>query len=97
MGIEKMVEILGKVNGKNYFIVKRIADASSMAKSYKRYIIELWDFGCKGQYVKNLILSVCNTGIVTGEHLEELDRNTEDMFIQKIMKMVDVNKLSTVK
>lgn len=79
MEIEEIIDLLGEVRNSKYVVKRTLKNASTMAKGFKYYIIELWMPNAEAP-----LCSVKTLGQYTIEHREEIKSNTEREFLEKV-------------
>ena len=71
------------------FIVRRdLKEASSVAKIYKDYIIELWEVDIKNPKGKRCILSEHEIGQWTDRNKDDLVKNVELKFVEQLLRNI---------
>jgi hypothetical protein len=71
------------------FIVRRdLKEASSVAKVYRDYIIELWEIDIKNSKNNKLILSEHEIGQWTDKNKDDLVKNVELKFIEELLRNI---------
>lgn len=87
MILEKIVAILGKEDGRRYVLRRLVRPASSIAKCYKTYVMELWEVKAAG----NVML--WDIG-VTGNYTEDWNKKAlvekaEEAFMQELFRHLE--------
>ncbi|MBR5725604.1 MAG: hypothetical protein IKX56_02605 [Muribaculaceae bacterium] len=90
---EEIVKILGELNNRKYVLHRDLKDASSVARVYKDYIIELWLVDIKDTKNNKCILSVHEIGQWTDRSKDLLVENVESKFIEELLIGVKENRL----
>ena len=93
MTLEEIVKILGKMNSRMYVIRRHLEEASSVAKVYKKYIIELWTVDTKNPKNNLCSMSAHEIGQWTERNKDELVKNVETKFMEQLLNNVKENKL----
>ena len=93
MTLEEIVKIWGEITGKMYVVRRHLKEASSVAKVYKKYIIELWTVDTKNP--KNNLCSMYahEIGQWTERNKDELVKNVETKFMEQLLNSIKENKL----
>lgn len=86
MKLEEVIEILSRARKRIYVVRRNVEDASSIAKSYKTCVIQLWEVAGEERKV---LFEVRNTGQYVGENKEVMTRETEYIFMEKLFKWTD--------
>lgn len=84
MTLEEIINVLGKLNDKMFVIHRDLKEASSVAKVYRDYIIELWDIDIKNPKNNKCILSEHETGQWTEKNKEALVKSVELKFMEQL-------------
>lgn len=92
MTLEEITLILSKVKQKRYVLRRTVDFASSITKSYRKYIMELWEV-CPEDLKKNkIIFSVNSLGLFAEEEQKkQLVNDTEQLFMEKLFKTMEEN------
>lgn len=85
MSLEEIVQILSKLDNRVYIIRRDLKEASSVAKVYKQYIIELWLADIKDTKNNRCVLSVHEIGQWTDRNKDELVANVESKFMKELL------------
>lgn len=85
MTLEEIVQILGKLCSKTFVARRDLKEASSVAKVYRDYIIELWVVDIKNSKNNKCILSEHEVGQWTDRNKDELIRNVELKFVEQLL------------
>lgn len=85
MTLEEIVQILGKLCSKTFVVRRDLKEASSVAKVYRDYIIELWVVDIKNPKNNKCILSEHEVGQWTDRNKDELIRNVELKFVEQLL------------
>lgn len=85
MTLEEIAKILGKMNGRMYVVRRHLEEASSVAKVYKKYIIELWTVDTKDSKNNLCSISAQEIGQWTDRNKDELVRNVETKFMEQLL------------
>lgn len=85
MTLEEIVKILGKMNSRMYVVRRHLEEASSVAKVYKKYIIELWTVDTKNPKNNLCSLSAYEIGQWTERNKDELVKNVETKFMEQLL------------
>ena len=93
MTLEEIVKILGKMNDRMYVIRRHLEEASSVAKVYKKYIIELWAVDTKEPKNNLCSMSTHEIGQWTERNKDELVKNVETKFMEQLLNSIKENKL----
>lgn len=71
------------------FIIHRdLKEASSVAKVYKDYVIELWEIDIKNPKNNKCILSDHEIGQWTDKNKDDLVKNVELKFIEELLRNI---------
>lgn len=71
------------------FIVRRdLREASSVAKVYKDYVVELWDIDIKNPKNNKCILSEHEVGQWTDKNKDDLVKNVELKFVEQLLRNI---------
>ena len=71
------------------FIIRRdLKEASSVAKVYKDYVIELWEIDIKNPKNNRCILSDHEIGQWTDKNKDDLVKNVELKFIEELLRNI---------
>jgi hypothetical protein len=71
------------------FIIRRdLKEASSVAKVYKDYVIELWEIDIKNPKNNKCILSDHEIGQWTDKNKDDLVKNVELKFIEELLRNI---------
>ena len=71
------------------FIIRRdLKEASSVAKVYKDYVIELWEIDIKNPKNNKCILSDHEIGQWTDKNKDDLVKNVELKFIEQLLRNI---------
>lgn len=90
MKLEEIIEVLCKARRGNYIVRRNVEEASSIAKSYKTCVIQLWEVSEKG---KAVLFEARNTGQYVGESKMEMMKETEYIFMEKLFKWMDYGRV----
>ena len=93
MTLEEIVKILEELNSRKYVLHRDLKDASSVARVYKDYIIELWLVDIKDTKNNKCILNVHEIGQWTDRNKDELVANVESKFIKELLTGVKEGRL----
>jgi len=80
MEVEEIVNILSSVDNKHYVLRRNILPISTIAKGFKKYIIELWDIN-----IDHPLFSCFTTGQFTDSNKEALKKEAEKKFVEKLI------------
>lgn len=84
MEVEEIINILGKVQNKYLIPVRTMKLPSSIAHSYRTYIMQLWEIAPDNE--KLMLFNVEETGLYNDEHKKELVRKTEEKFYSELFR-----------
>lgn len=71
------------------FIVRRdLREASSVAKVYKDYVVELWDIDIKNPKNNKCILSEHEVGQWTDKNKDDLVKSVELKFVEQLLRNI---------
>ena len=84
MTLEEIVQTLSKLCNKMFIVHRDLKEASSVAKVYRDYIIELWDIDIKNPKNNKCILSEHETGQWTEKNKEDLVKRVELKFMEQL-------------
>ena len=93
MTLEEIAKILGKMNARMYVVRRHLEEASSIAKVYKKYIIELWTVDTKDSKNNLCSISVHEIGQWTERNKDELVKSVETKFMEQLLNSIKENKL----
>ena len=88
MTLEEIVKILGSLCSKVFVIHRNLKEASSVAKIYRDYIIELWAIDIKDSKNNRCILSEHEIGQWTDKNKDELVKNVELKFMEQLLRNI---------
>lgn len=90
MELEEVVQTLGEVRNKHYIMRRYIDTASNIAKSYRYYIIELYEIKrINGEIDNECLFRVASIGQWVEEHKKELVNDAEKLFIKKLFQWLE--------
>lgn len=85
MTLEEVIQVLSKLCDKMFMIRRDLKEASSVAKVYRDYIIELWEVDIKNSKNNKCILSEHEIGQWTDRNKDDLIKNVELKFIEQLL------------
>lgn len=85
--------MLGELSNKMYIVHRDLKEASSVAKIYKEYIIELWLVDIKDTKNNKRIFSVQEIGQWTDRNKDELISAVEDRFTERLLVGIKEGKI----
>lgn len=88
MTLEEIVQILSRLCDKMFIIHRDLKEASSVAKVYKDYVIELWKIDIKNPKNNKCILSDHEIGQWTDKNKDDLVKNVELKFIEELLRNI---------
>lgn len=88
MTLEEIVQILSRLCDKMFIIHRDLKEASSVAKVYKDYVIELWEIDIKNPKNNKCILSDHEIGQWTDKNKDDLVKNVELKFIEELLRNI---------
>jgi len=88
MTLEEITQVLSKLCDKMFVIRRDLKEASSVAKIYKDYIIELWSIDIKNPKNNKCILSEHEIGQWTDKNKDELTKRVELNFIEQLLRNI---------
>lgn len=88
MTLEEIIQVLSKLCNKMFVVRRDLKEASSVAKVYRNYIIELWEIDINDPNNNKCILSEHETGQWTDRNKDELIRNVELKFIEELLRNI---------
>ena len=88
MTLEEIVQILSRLCDKMFIIRRDLKEASSVAKVYKDYVIELWEIDIKNPKNNKCILSDHEIGQWTDKNKDDLVKNVELKFIEQLLRNI---------
>lgn len=88
MTLEEIVQILSRLCDKMFIIRRDLKEASSVAKVYKDYVIELWEIDIKNPKNNKCILSDHEIGQWTDKNKDDLVKNVELKFIEELLRNI---------
>lgn len=86
MEVEEIITILSNVENKYFIPVRTMKIPSTIARSYRTYIIQLWERVIGGE--NRMVFSVEETGLYTDDHKKELVKKAEEKFIGELFKIL---------
>ena len=93
MTLEEIAKILSKINDRMYVIRRHLEEASSVAKVYKKYIIELWTVDTKDPKNNLCSMSAHEIGQWTDRNKDELVKTVETKFMEQLLNSIKTNSL----
>ena len=93
MTLEEIAKILSKINDRMYVIRRHLEEASSVAKVYKKYIIELWTVDTKDPKNNLCSMSAHEIGQWTDRNKDELVKTVETKFMEQLLNSIKTNTL----
>lgn len=93
MTLEEIAKILSKINGRMYVVRRHLEEASSVAKVYKKYIIELWTVDTKDPKNNLCSMSAHEIGQWTDRNKDELVKTVETKFMEQLLNSIKTNTL----
>lgn len=88
MTLEEIVQILSRLCDKMFIIHRDLKEASSVAKVYKDYVIELWEIDIKNPKNNRCILSDHEIGQWTDRNKDDLVKNVELKFMEELLRNI---------
>lgn len=88
MTLEEIVQILSRLCDKMFIIHRDLKEASSVAKVYKDYVIELWEIDIKNPKNNKCILSDHEIGQWTDKNKDDLVKKVELKFIEELLRNI---------
>ena len=88
MALEEIVQILSRLCDKMFIIHRDLKEASSVAKVYKDYVIELWEIDIKNPKNNKCILSDHEIGQWTDKNKDDIVKNVELKFIEELLRNI---------
>jgi len=88
MTLEEIIQILGNLCNRKFVVRRDLKEASSVAKVYRDYIIELWDIDIQNSKNNKCILSEHQVGQWTDRNKDELVHNVELKFIEQVLRNI---------
>lgn len=88
MTLEEIIQILGNLCNRKFVIRRDLKEASSVAKVYKDYIIELWNIDIKNPKNNKCILSEHEVGQWTDKNKDDLVKNVELKFMEQLLRNI---------
>ena len=88
MTLEEIVQILSRLCDKIFIIRRDLKEASSVAKVYKDYVIELWEIDIKNPKNNKCVLSDHEIGQWTDKNKDDLVKNVELKFIEELLRNI---------
>lgn len=86
MTLEEIVNIVGDLSSKMFVVRRDLKEASSVAKVYRDYIIELWDIDIKNPKNNKCILSEHEVGQWSDRNKDDLVKNVELKFTKQLLR-----------
>jgi len=88
MTLEEIIQILGNLCNRKFVIRRDLKEASSVAKVYKDYIVELWNIDIKNPKNNKCILSEHEVGQWTDKNKDDLVKNVELKFMEQLLRNI---------
>lgn len=88
MTLEEIVQILGNMCSKMFVVRRGLKEASSVAKVYRDYIIELWDIDIQNSKNNKCILSEHEIGQWTDRNKDDLVKSVELKFVEQLLRNI---------
>lgn len=88
MTLEEIIQILGNLCNRKFVIRRDLKEASSVAKVYKDYIIELWNIDIKNPKNNKCVLSEHEVGQWTDKNKDDLVKNVELKFMEQLLRNI---------
>ena len=88
MTLEEIVQILGNMRSKMFVVRRDLKEASSVAKVYRDYIIELWDIDIQNSKNNKCILSKHEIGQWTDRNKNDLVKSVELKFMEQLLRNI---------
>ena len=88
MALEEIVQVLSKLCDKMFIIRRDLKEASSVAKVYRDYIIELWEIDIKNPKNNRCILSDHEIGQWTDKNKDDLVKSVELKFMEQLLRNI---------
>lgn len=88
MTLEEIVQILSRLCDKMFIIRRDLKEASSVAKVYKDYVIELWEIDIKNPKNNKCILSDHEIGQWTDRNKDDLVKSVELKFVEQLLRNI---------
>lgn len=88
MTLEEIVQILGSLCSKMFVVRRDLKEASSVAKIYRDYVIELWDVDTKNPKNNRCILSEHEIGQWTDRNKDDLVKSVELKFMEQLLRNI---------
>lgn len=85
MTLEEIVQTLSKLCNKMFIVHRDLKEASSVAKVYRDYIIELWEIDIKNSKNNKCILSEHEVGQWTDRNKDELVKSVELKLLEQLL------------
>ena len=88
MTLEEIVQILGSLCSKMFVVRRDLKEASSVAKIYRDYVIELWNVDTKNPKNNRCILSEHEIGQWTDRNKDDLVKSVELKFMEQLLRNI---------
>ena len=88
MTLEEIIQVLGKLCSKMFVVRRDLKEASSVAKVYRDYIIELWEVDTNDSKNNKCILSEHEIGQWTDKNKDDLIKHVELKFIEELLRNI---------
>lgn len=88
MTLEEIIQILGKLCNRMLVVHRDLKEASSVAKVYRDYIIELWSVDTSNPKNNRCILSEHEIGQWTDKNKDDLIKSVELKFIEELLRNI---------
>lgn len=88
MTLEEIIQVLSKLCNKMFVVRRDLKEASSVAKVYRDYIIELWEVDTNDSKNNKCILSEHEIGQWTDKNKDDLIKNVELKFIEELLRNI---------
>ena len=88
MTLEEIVQILGSLCSKMFVVRRDLKEASSVAKIYRDYVIELWNVDTKNPKNNRCILSEHEIGQWTDRNKDDIVKSVELKFMEQLLRNI---------
>lgn len=88
MTLEEIIQILSKLCNRMFVVRRDLKEASSVAKVYKDYVIELWNIDIENPKNNRCILSEHEVGQWTDKNKDDLVKGVELKFIEQLLRNI---------
>lgn len=88
MTLEEIIQVLSNLCNRMLVVRRDLKEASSVAKVYKDYVIELWNIDIKNPKNNKCILSEHEIGQWTDRNKDDIIKSVELKFIEELLRNI---------